>query len=62
MLGFRGTILTVKKCPSQFNSFAQYHKLNDEIAVLNVKDDAVRERAVVDNIVVSTVAAKGVMG
>jgi hypothetical protein len=39
----------------------QYHKLNTEPAIKEAVDDPGREHAIVDNIVVSTVAMKSVM-
>lgn len=40
----------------------QYYKLNNEPAVKDVAGDIAREHRVVDNIVVSSVAMKSVMG
>lgn len=39
----------------------QYHKLNGEVAVQVSKGNISRERAIVDNIVITTVAMKTVM-
>ena len=40
----------------------QYHKLNNEAAIKEAASDPRRERRIVDNIVVSSVAMKSVMG
>lgn len=40
----------------------QYHKLGNEVGIREAKDNPERERAVVDGIVVSSVAMKSVMG
>jgi EKC/KEOPS complex subunit CGI121/TPRKB len=40
----------------------QYHKLGNEVGIREAKDNLERERAVVDGIVVSSVAMKSVMG
>lgn len=39
----------------------KYYKLNNEAAIRNLSGDLVRERYLVDNIVVSSVAMKSVM-
>ncbi|KIM42761.1 hypothetical protein M413DRAFT_18501 [Hebeloma cylindrosporum] len=43
-------------------SVKKYHKLNNEVAIKEVANDPLRERRIVDNIVVSSVAMKSVMG
>ncbi|PPQ78807.1 hypothetical protein CVT25_010676 [Psilocybe cyanescens] len=42
-------------------SIKKYYKLNNEVAVKEAADNLVRERAIVDNIVISSVAMKNVM-
>ncbi|KAJ6584670.1 CGI-121-domain-containing protein [Mycena capillaripes] len=47
---------------TDWTAVKKYHKLGNEIGVRDAKDDVERERAVVDGIVVSSVAMKSVMG
>ncbi|KAF8905833.1 hypothetical protein CPB84DRAFT_1771294 [Gymnopilus junonius] len=42
-------------------SIKKYHKLNSEVAIKEVVNDPIREKAIVDNIVVTSVAMKSVM-
>lgn len=44
---------------SRFSWSDQYHKLNNELAIQHIKDTAT-ENAVIDEIVISTVAMKSV--
>ncbi|KAJ7457680.1 kinase binding protein CGI-121-domain-containing protein [Mycena galericulata] len=47
---------------TDWTAVKKYHKLGGEVAVREAKDDLEREHAVVDGIVVSSVAMKNVMG
>ena len=59
--------LQSRRCDPSIYTFArpihvtQYHKLMGEVAVQESKGNISRERAIVDNIVISTVAMKTVM-
>ncbi|ETW84598.1 hypothetical protein HETIRDRAFT_314488 [Heterobasidion irregulare TC 32-1] len=46
---------------TDWSAVKKYHKLNAEVAVKEAGKDTARERRIVDNIVVSTVAMKSVM-
>ncbi|KAJ7366556.1 kinase binding protein CGI-121-domain-containing protein [Mycena albidolilacea] len=47
---------------TDWTAVKKYHKLGNEVGIREVKDNPERERAVVDGIVVSSVAMKSVMG
>jgi len=61
VLGTLSSLGTLDKI-TDWSSIMKYHKLNTEPAIKEIGDDPARKHAVVDNIVVSSVAMKSVMG